>query len=299
MRAVLFFFAFFTAGGAVATAPLCSESFYSGLDVQLERSVVDLADKQEIPQTIYDQFSTQDIGKAIVSRVRKQEIEFKDMYNDETQNKKIDFRNETDIILFFWSQNIDSIRQSGFLNQHELGASKGELNPGGRKVVEDHYVGLQMGYGSQAKTLRPKSAFLNIRAAIDLVKKTHEMTTQYGDIGAVFKSDLKDRALWSTDDSLGIGMKKLAAPGGDLVSWRGTFDRGSIPLNNMYGSYYEALVYGRLTFDDVDYFLVVDPAAVEGLKPLGKPIYAAKRTFRNNRVVFEKGVLLFGGDEPL
>lgn len=264
------------------------------LDPHLVKDVVDLPDHKEIPQSIYESFPVNEIARAIVQRVRSHEIMFQRKI-ESTEPKKIDVFKETDIILFFWETNIESIAANGFLNLHESHSSEALYNPSKRLRAEDLFTGVQLGLSPQALKLRPKSAFLNIRPNIDLVRKEHTIIDQYGNIGAVFKPEVKHRSLWVDSDSLWISQTSLVMNSRTLIPYRGTFYRDSISCVSLCKNYYEALIYGKIGFDDVDYFLVTDPSLVNRLKPFGRPVYQLIKVFKNNRVIFEKGELLFAG----
>lgn len=252
----------------------------------LEKTIQELGENQQIPEAIYDQYSIDDIGSAIVQRIKKQEVKHHEDFL--SGSRKIDFKNDTDIILFFWSKNIDSIAKNGFLNQHETTDSVGTYNPALRITAEDNYTGLQMGQSTPAKKMRPKSAFLNIRSDIDLDSRPSNLLYHYGNIGAVMKSTTKEKSIWTIFPSLAIGEEGVSrtAP---LLQKRGTFERDSIPITGRSSACYEAVIYGKLGIEDVDYFFAGEKENLNQLKALGKPIYLIKVVTRNNRVIYEKG----------
>lgn len=261
------------------------------LDPRLVQEIVELPDHNEIPPSVYESFPVNEIAKAIVQRVRSHELIFKNKINS-TEPKNLDVFNDTDIILFFWDSHIGSIAERGFLNLHESHSSKGMYNPAARLRAEDLFTGIKLGESPQALKLRPKSAFLNIRTKIDLVPKRHPIINQYGNIGAVLKAEVKDRALWIDSDSLWFSQTSHVMSSRTMIPFRGTFYRDSLPCSSLCQAYYEAVVYGEVNFADVDYFLVTEPSLAERLKPYGRPVYKLNSVLRNDRVVFEKGELL-------
>jgi len=261
------------------------------LDPRLVQEIVELPDHKEIPQSIYESFPVNEIARAIVQRVRTHELIFKNKINS-AEPKSLNVFNETDIILFFWDAHIESIAEKGFLNLHESHSSEGMYNPAVRRRAEDLFTGIQLGESPQALKLRPKSAFLNIRADIDLAPKKHSITNQYGNIGAVLKPEIKNRALWIDSDSLWFSQTSYVLNSRTMIPSRGTFYRDSLPCTSLCRSYYEAVIYGEVGFADVDYFLVTDAGLAKKLKPFGRPVYKLISVFRNDRVVFQKGELL-------
>ncbi len=229
------------------------------LDPRLVNCVVELADKAEIPQAVYDELPVNDIARAIIRRTRNQETKFGGELEAD-QHKSLKVSDETDIVLFFCDTDLTSIGEGGFLNQHLSGKSKGRLDRDFRISGEDNITGIRLGSGSQALRLRPKSAFLNIRPEIDLARKHHVIMSQYGNVGAVMRDEVKERSIWVSSDSLTLGKGYLGPidySGKGLVPFRGTFYRESLPCQSRCVSYYEALVYGEIGIPDVDYFLVV------------------------------------------
>ncbi len=269
------------------------------LDPRLVKGVVELADKEEISQEIYDEHLVNDIARAVIRRIRNQEIQFSEGLKVD-EHKRLSVFNETDIILFFWDTDLTSIEEKGFLSQHLSGKSHGRFDNEYRREGEDNVTGIKLGSGPQALRLRPKSALQNIRPETDLAIKSMKITTQYGNIGAVLKAEVKERSTWTSSDSLALGKGYLGDidySGKSLVPYRGTFYRESLPCQSACFEYYEAMVYGDIGISDVDYFLVETANLAASLVPYGRPIYIANRVNRNKRIIFEKGQMLFEGSD--
>ncbi len=287
----------------LANANRC-EALFSQNETEI-LSLDDLKNSDVIPQGIYVENSVNEIAKALVQRIRKAEQKINE--SDFKGNPKaVDFLNETDLILFFWSKNSTSIESNGFQNQHQTGKSGMTFDPNTRASAEDNYSGVKLGYSNEAKRLRPKSTFLNLRSKINLAHKVSEIFSIYGDVGAVLKKDLKERSIWMSGDSLQIGTGTSMEVSGDfsprsLLSYAGTFSRTRIPSQSADLGYYEAVVYGDIRVSDVDYFLVSDyylasnQELLPRLKALGIPIYKATYSLQNNRVIFGKGTLIYDG----
>ncbi|MGE4130761.1 MAG: hypothetical protein AB7F86_03940 [Bdellovibrionales bacterium] len=287
---------------AWAHGGICTKALVGGVTLEapeiptlLLQTMKALPAESEIPSHVYQKYSIDDIARAIVSEIQLDEIQHKDKVAEKSP-VPVDLMNEADIILFFWNADIDSIESKGFLNQHLSGKSKGTYNPSYRKAAEDYFTGFRMGGSLASMHLRPKSAFVNIRANKKLAAMGHEIVSQYGNIGAVLKPELKWRSMWTAGDSLGIGGYSTKAPDRRaMLPARGTYLRGSIPGQPSSSSYYEALIYGKVSFQDVDYFLVTHGAFAPALKKFGRPIYLGVKGSVHGRTVFNKGSLLFAG----
>jgi hypothetical protein len=295
---ILFSVLFLYQANVGASAENCSRIFskttntlFSPISSRLDESIASLTQNSSIPSDYYRIYDVNNIAKAIIKRVSAEEQKYTKEFESDP---KLDLIHESDIILFFWATDLESIVTKGFLNQHETKKSNGYYNPTFRQDAEDHITGLKLGTIPEAAQIRPKSAFLNIKSDVTLSNKSHQLLGQYGNIGAVMKTNLKNRSLWCACDSLGIG-ENGPYSADDLLKWRGSFARDSISTKKNYSSYYEAIIYGRVGVEDVDYFLISDISTLSSLKPLGIPVYSAKINMRNDRVIFEKGDLLFEG----
>ncbi len=275
------------------------ETHAQTLNPELVRSVMELADNEELSQQIYDNYSVNDIATAINKRIAQHEQEAGPIFTLENGYVPIDLKSETEIIMFFWNNNFDSILRKGFLNQHQSGKSKGSFNPDMRVRIEDSFTGLKLGTSESTAQLRPKYAFLNILGTANLHEKKFDPTLQYGNIGAVLKNTVKERSTWTSGDSL-INYRRGRAYDHDAqtgLTFRGTFERNSLPNFSWDHNYYEAQIYGEVDMNDVEYFLVKEKYLAGPLKVLKKPIYLIQETHRNNRLVFEKGRCLFTGEK--
>ncbi|MBN23305.1 MAG: hypothetical protein CL678_18615 [Bdellovibrionaceae bacterium] len=289
-----------------ATTVNCKDSFSlgtAGVESQVIEEVLRLEDKEKIPSSVFRKSSINQIARSIVERVRRQELILAREFKME-DHSKVNLFTESEIILFFFLKDFQSIYERGFLNQHLSGKSRGGYVPKERLRAEDNVTGILMGNSEKSLILRPKSAFLNVRSHTELAHKKHSITRQYGNIGAVLNSEMKKRSLWTASDSLCLGQKsylnlQLDYSGESLFPHRGTFSRGALPSKSRCDSYYETLVYGSFNFSHVDYFLVESKEAVEVLKVLGKPVYLIKSSSKYGRVIFSRGELLFRGtSEP-
>lgn len=271
----------------------CSDLFLAERDSNLQEIIRALGDGEEIPEATYSAYSTEEIGRAIVDRVRKREVRLQN--NQLGRFRNVNMNSEADLILFFKRHDLESIYRNGFLNQHETGKSGGGFDPARRRLAEDKFTGLRLGQTREALKLRPKSAFLNIRQQTDLAEKRIFPDRMYGEIGAVMRNEIKSRALWISGDSVGFSEIASGLSPSD-IEWlrnQGTFFRNKLPVESYDRTYYEAVIYGSLSISDVDYFIVRDQETASVLMRLGRPVYLFRETKINGRVVYEKGQRVF------
>ncbi len=276
---------------------------------ELHELISALPSNAEIPANVYSRFDVNDIANAIVKRVKREESQNLDVLSS-PRHVKINLQRDTDIMLFFWSEDLASINEKGFLNLHQAKKSRGIFNYSTRMQAEDINTGLTLGASQEALDLRPKSALLNVRVDVGLGNRQHPVLNHFGNIAAVMKPNIRERSLWMNTDSFFLAGNGFGPPSrAELIERRGSFDRETLPGPQVGGiSYFETFIYGKVGMKDVDYFLVFDPSLVEILKPLRKPIYLGAprvlETFANDqfgqlslmrREIFEKKQLLFSG----
>ena len=291
---------------ASAAGPSCFRIFTSTpsewqRENKLAEDLFIVGNNQTISAEIYERFSVNEIARSIVKSVFEEEKKL-GKPNGQNQRVAVDLRSGSDLLLFFHDDVLNSIEKYGFLNQHQTGTSNGLYKPMVRRTAEDDLLGIKMGDSSQAFKLRPKSAFLNIHADVVVGERMKRVELQYGKVAAVMKQEVKDRALWTTYCSLDSGYQVSAEKGISpqaLTRLRGTFDSQWIPTTSYYRgndqAFYEALIYGEIGPQDVDYFLVSSRWYAKDLKKFKKPIYLLKPQKKYNRVIYEKGALLYSG----
>lgn len=151
---------------------------------------------------------------------------------------------------------LEAILQNGFLNLHQTGRTLGAHLPRVRAELEDRLSSLRLekNYSADAKSalhfLRPKYAYVNF--SVEGEGLSPRLLDLYGDILAVFNNDVKKRTMFSNGDSLELSSNDEG--------------QGAIPTQTFYnsrartefalrGPYYEAQIWGPLTFKDVKYIL--------------------------------------------
>ena len=122
-----------TAGEA---APRC-EQIFDLPSAELVQKMQALNPYLKVSYDFYQAYEVNDIAKALIARIHKQETEFQ----LEISEVKLNLQKNSDIILFFSVTNISSILQKGFLNQHQTQLSGGYLTPVLRRRVENTLAG--------------------------------------------------------------------------------------------------------------------------------------------------------------
>jgi len=283
-----------------AANPISCEASLGALDINLISEVTNLSDGEAISNETFSKFSINEIAQAVILRVQKQEA--KDLiidssnYENKISEVELDLFKKAEIMMFFNESIIDSIADRGFLNQHLSGSSSGSYAPKVRIKAEDSILGIKLGTSRKSLKLRPKSAFINIRENVQLTRKRFPNRQFFGDVAVVFNNRVKKRSLWAAYDtlSLGVGDGAIKKYPKLINLFRGTFFKGRITrLDDSFKNdrYYEALIFGELSFSDVDYFLVSSLKQASKLEKFGKPIFFLKKSYVKGRSIYRKGRL--------
>lgn len=209
-----------------------------------------------------------------------------------------DFMNKSKIILAFNIKYLPLIKQNGFLNQFQVDHSV-NMDRKHRMLVEDQIIEskLKRSGSKNAKEhyLRPKYAFLTLD--LDANDKSYQefngqfgihITSDYGQIYAKIKDDVKERSTFTAGDSLYIFGSKT----GDARTFKST---QTTPKGAYY--YWEAQIWGELSLSDVDYVLVncknergsiekVSAEEVQQLKDSGLEVFECLSQFENPNYSF-------------
>ena len=206
--------------------------------------VLQLKDEAILSKDIIDKFTINQIADSLVMRIHNTRES-----NIIVNNPQYDYLRDTDLQIAFHSRFISSIKKSCFQNQHQTGMSYGTNNGLLRSNQENFILGIkledQYSRTEPLNTLRPKYAYLGILKP----SKNHfsKYVPKYGNIIAVFKDEIKRRATFSTDDSLGLK---------DVNEIKTFFYRSEKPLEKEQNLYWEAQIWGEICIKDVDHFLI-------------------------------------------
>jgi hypothetical protein len=197
--------------------------------------IIDLPNNDILPQQINERYSSEQIGASLVTRLHA----IKE--SDANENAPVfDFWNNSVIEMAFSESYISAIQQNCFLNQHQIDHGRGSAYTRQRVSLEDRLIHAQLG---DADEVRPKYAFLALKGDTRF-RGTLETNGYHGNIIAVLKDEIKRRATFTPTDSF---------RGHDIHTfyfrpkWTPRF-----PAND----YWEAQIWGKLCFKDVDHFIV-------------------------------------------
>ncbi len=199
----------------------------------------------------------------------------------------IDLRRDTRLYLFFDEEMGPSIAKRGFLNQHQTGASGGELDPELRARLENIFaagpVGTATGLLRPSISNRVRPKYLMVEIIPDLwvgVAPEADDLLQYGHAIAVLKDEVKSRTTFLYDDSLdSYGRMLLNGEVPPFVDLQSFYQNALLgPRDNRISKYIEGQVWGALEASDIDHLMMyhdfADDRHLAPLKALNVPIYA-------------------------
>jgi hypothetical protein len=212
-----------------------------------------------IPSEIYSKFSTKAIAESLVYRFFKKN-EYKSVRRTDVIRPYVDLYHDTSLLMAIKIENFESILNTGFLNQFQVGASSGKYDPTARDNTEIYLMKIFFGHSLQPQGaenfVRPKYAYLTFdvdKAGIDRAW----VTAQYGNIFVRFKDEVKKRSTFSNGDSLDFMTRPRGYKFsfGDFHQYSFFYNQENFEIQNL-ASYYEAQIYGPLDSKDIDYILV-------------------------------------------
>lgn len=180
------------------------------------------------------------------------------MSSEDILKPDFDFFHNSISMMAFDPQYFRQIIENGFRNQHQVGHTQGFDDNDSRAFREDLLLNLKLeiNYNSTDRfriqnEIRPKYAYGSFSKLENELKPS--FLNQYGSVFAVFKPEVKSRTSFSNDDSLENfeGHMQFHTPYYMSSKLSSEFNR--------LGKYYESQIWGKLTFDDVDYLLVNCP----------------------------------------
>ncbi len=177
----------------------------------------------------------------------------------ELEKPSYDLYSNANLFLQFQTKYLPSIIDRGFLNQFQTGTSQGILTSAGRNMAEEYLSSVIFPGDSNVQEIvnqvRPKYAYVFFEKQDSRIDQNW-VEYKYGKIFAKLKDDIKNRTTFSNDDSLDAarGLLRNIKPYDYKHS---TLYNSEENLIMKRGSFYEAQIWGPLSYDDVEY-LVVD-----------------------------------------
>ena len=247
----------------IAIFNLCSPALS-----QVDSRILELSEGDSLPSGIVNRKNINNIAKSLIERInqRSKVTEATDLY---------DFRNETSILIQFNEKYIKSISQHCFKNLHQVNHSGGSTDAKFRSEVEDGLIGIKLeehyesGDSNIINQLRPKYGYVMLNN-INHRDEQSSYLPQYGNVFAVLKDNVKDRSTFTAHDSLNTHLQ------GDKNQ---TSVFRKLPQMTV-GFYYEAQIWGKTCFSDVDYFLINCPGM-------------ASTSERSRKLLMKQGIPVF------
>lgn len=169
---------------------------------------------------------------------------------------------DSEIVMMVPPETISSISKHGFLNQHETLTTQGVYTIPARFEAEQELAMLRLPYSHKAKELLPKYALL-IAHRPDF--RTFSLPTRYGSVAVVYKKEVMKRATWTYADSSDFhfqaGRFNIGGVANPVLTHTGLYRKKPGDTNKC-GNYCEAQIWGKLTFEDVDYLMIRDTEPV-------------------------------------
>ncbi len=284
--------------------------------------IMNIQPGETIPPEVFKKYPPKEIALSVVY---KKYVEDEKHDSEKTKNPAYDYFQDSEIQLSFSDEIIESVAKNGFFNTHQINALRhtdfSESTSKARARAEDAFVGYHLETSSSptiSASLRPKSAYLSLRAGKaedNPLNKAGPGDNDlaiggYGNVFAVFKDDVKNRTTFTMGDSL------LSFPGKTAV--RTLWFKSAQPLQMTPGGgpYVEAQVWGPLTVEDVDHFIVncnekvsatgtpgiIPSASLAKLEKLRVPIFDCLRDKVGDRLIrIRKGKQIYpmAGDQHL
>lgn len=181
---------------------------------------------------------------------------------------------DSEIVMMVSPETVTSISKHGFLNQHQTLTTQGVYTIPARFEAEQQLAMIRLPYSHKAKELLPKYALLVVRRPDFGV---FPLPTRYGSVAVVFKKKVMKRTTWTYADSSDFhfqaGRFNIGGVANPVLTHTGLYRRKPGDKNKC-GNYCEAQIWGKLTFEDVDYLMLRDTEPVPAaLLESGLPIY--------------------------
>jgi hypothetical protein len=218
--------------------------------------ILKLGPKEVIPDSVYNKYDMKKVAKTVVYRLYLDEK--KSITDSSYKNPSYDVYKNSEIQMAFDLQNLANIAKSGFLNQFQTGTSNGTLSSRYRLAAEATLTNVTFDSNfddskdNRIHFLRPKYAYF-VPMNASSVFQSQVYIAGYGGVFAVMKDEVKNRATFTSKDSLAAYDGSTRA---DIHTYK-FMERRSYPRTSE--AYYEAQVFGPLTLSDVKYLMINCP----------------------------------------
>jgi hypothetical protein len=224
----------------------------------LER-ILTLNEGELLPSNYIQELNSRVLARNLVERLYLS----RDQFVQSSDATPFDFQKQTKIVIQFPEKLIGTIAGKCFLNSHQTGmASPNEFQ------LEDKMIGVKLeaeykpGLDNPVNELRPKYAYLTFKN-YESEKFLVTFDNIYGNVFAELKDSIKKQSTFAYE------------PGKNIH----TFKLNKNPESVKVGNYWEAQIWGKVCFEDVEKFLINCPGmikasntAIEQLKKTGRPV---------------------------
>ena len=209
-------------------------------------------------------------------------------FEEDRDKGAYDYMKDSEVVIAFDQDLYPSIEKNCFLNQHQVNSSNGTLNQSRRNNAENSFLGITIERNYRANLVidnplhwvRPIYSYL-------FLTKPHggaeyaPLSTQYGNVFAKMKDEVKHRSTFTLGDSLSIHSKN----GAGAYKHVHTFHLSSKHMpNKQERRYNETQIWGKTCFEDVEYFMVncgngfekVNNKYINAMKQAGIPVYSCQ-----------------------
>ncbi len=270
---------------------------------------------QEFPEDILLGNDTRKIAVSLISRMYNQREKMRNFQMDQS-NLKYALFDDTKVLMTVPTSLLSKISKNGFLNTHQTKTSSAWLDPEWRTRRESMFFRLRFPVTTKkikaiSDELSPKYAYVIPKTGVKYLGPS--IMANYSDAIVVFKDQVKMRSTVTQDDSLfgpgSFGLSDTEDLGFMLPPV--TFYSLNHKTNSGFGDtwfqnkspdlgYIEAQIWGKLTFDDVDYIILgcyqklssveIDKAIKQIPKEI--PVFGCSANWSNHRNQYTPGVSL-------
>lgn len=213
-------------------------------------------------------------------------------FEEDRDKGAYDYMKDSEVVIAFDHDLYPSIEKNCFLNQHQVNSSNGTLNQSRRNNAENSFLGITIERSYRANLVidnplhwvRPIYSYLFLTKPHDDAEYA-PLSTQYGNIFAKMKDEVKHRSTFTLGDSLSI----YSSNGSSAFKHVHTFHLSSKHMpNKQERRYNETQIWGKTCFEDVEYFMVncgngfakVNNKYIKAMKQAGIPVYTCQ-AFKN------------------
>lgn len=245
----------------------------------------------EMPVELLKKYDSRTLARGVVDRVRQREYD-----PNAPEVGYYDFWKDSTIMMVFHERRAHDIGKNGFRNNSEVTRQNHAI---GYDLHDVHEAisGLTFPNIPESWELMPKYAYVQLDYSNPNVWR-NRLDVIYGNVVAVFKDHIKDQATFTPGNSWVIREGAHSFAYKTATPFPEPHYELSYGVSASWGHHFETQIWGKLTLDDVDHFLVKCPRfggisgeGMQGLYRLGKPIFLCENDPANSVMI--KGAQIF------